>query len=80
MSLRFSEVNCHAGCSRCNHFLNGNIEAYTIHMKKDYGNDIVEKLIIARNTTNKMAAFEYQAMILHYKKEVEKLKSEKGIK
>lgn len=79
MSLRFSEINCHAGCTRCNHFLNGNIEMYTIHMKKDYGEDIVERLTVARNRVNKINVAEYEIMIDYYKKEVERLKNEKGL-
>lgn len=80
MSLRFSEINCHAGCIRCNYFLNGNIELYTLHMKKEYGNDIVERLTISRNQTSKISEFEYKSMIDHYKKEIEKLIIEKNIK
>ena len=79
MSLRFSEVNCHAGCTRCNHYLNGNIEEYTIHMKKEYGPDILERLTVARNRVNKISATEYEVLIYHYKKEFERLKNEKGL-
>lgn len=80
MSLRFDETNCHGGCTYCNHYMNGNIEAYTIHLKKDFGNDIVEKLILAKNQTVKWTVFEYEYKIKHYMEKVKKLKSEKGIK
>lgn len=77
LSLRFSEINCHAGCTRCNHFLNGNIEAYTLHMKQEYGDDIVEKLISARNQTKKISVYEYEAMIQHYQSEANRIATEK---
>lgn len=79
MSLRFNEVNCHAGCTRCNHYLNGNIEMYTLNLQKEYGEDIVEKLTIARNQTNKMSVFEYQVMINFYKKKVQEELKKKGL-
>jgi hypothetical protein len=79
MALRFSEINCHAGCTRCNHFLNGNIEEYVLHLKKDYGNDIVEKLTIAKRKPNKISEAEYRTFIASYEKEIKKLKREKKL-
>jgi hypothetical protein len=48
-------------------------------LKKDYGNDIIEKLTIAKHRKNKITAFEYKAYIDHYKEEIIKLKQSKGL-
>lgn len=74
MATRFDEVNCHAGCVKCNYYNNGNIEAYTLHLKKDYGDDIVEKLVLKKNIGRKISDFEYEELIKYYKKEVVELK------
>lgn len=79
LSLRFSEVNCHAGCVRCNYFNNGNIEQYIIHLKKDFGEDINERLVLAKNQKIKISEAEYKVMITHYKSEVRKLRNQKGL-
>ena len=79
MSLRFSEINCHGGCTYCNHYNNGNIEAYTLHLEKEYGKDIVKQLVIAKNQTCKITAFEYEAMIKIYTDRANELKNKKNI-
>lgn len=73
MATRFDEVNCHAGCVKCNYYDNGNIEQYTLHLKKDYGDDIVERLVLKKNQGRKFSKFEYQELIKHYTNEVKKL-------
>jgi len=79
MNLRFSETNCHAGCVKCNYYDNGNIEEYTLHLKKDYGDDIVEKLVIAKRISVKHSSAEYDALAKYYKDEIKKLKEEKDL-
>lgn len=74
MATRFDEVNCHAGCIKCNYYNNGNIEEYTLHLKKDFGDDIVERLTLKKNICRKFSEFEYKTLIEYYKKEIEKLK------
>lgn len=77
--LRFSEVNCHAGCVHCNKYMNGNIEEYVIHLKKDYGSDIVERLAVAKYQTANLSIPELKLLINHYKGEVKELRKEKNI-
>lgn len=77
MATRFDEVNCHAGCVKCNYYDNGNIEQYTIHLKRDFGDDIVERLTLKKNIGRKISEFEYKELIKYYKNEIKKLKSEK---
>ena len=74
MALRYSETNCHSGCIKCNYYNNGNIEAYTVHLKKDYGNDIVEKLLVAKSQVVKFSVTEYEVMIKKYMQLVKELK------
>jgi hypothetical protein len=77
LSLRFSEINCHAGCIKCNYYDNGNIEQYTLHLKKEYGDDIVERLVLIKNKPNKISDFEYRAMISHYNAAIFKMQTNK---
>ena len=79
MSLRYNEINCNSGCTHCNHFMNGNIEAYTLNLKRVYGNDILERLMLIKNTPSKMGDFEANVLIDHYKTEVKRIRKEKGL-
>ena len=79
MNLRYSEANCHAGCVKCNYYNNGNIEAYTVRLKKDYGEDIVEKLLVSKMQSRKISALEYDVMIDYYQQRVNELKKKKGL-
>ena len=79
MSLRYNEINCNAGCTHCNHFMNGNIEAYMMNLKKVHGEDILERLMIIKNTPSKMGDFEANVLIAHYKAEIRRIRQEKGL-
>lgn len=57
--------------------MNGNIEEYALHLKKDYGDGIIERLTIAKHAPSKITAPEYELMIAHYKREVGKMKEKK---
>lgn len=74
LGTRFNEINCHAGCIKCNYYNNGNIEEYAIHLKKEYGNDIIEVLTLKKRIGRKYSEFEYKELAKHYRKEVNKLK------
>jgi hypothetical protein len=78
LSLRFNEINCHAGCVKCNYYNNGNIEEYALHLKKDYGNDIIDKLVATKHQHIKISDFEYKIMIKKYRELVKELKLTKG--
>ena len=80
MSTRFSEKNCNAQCRSCNRFDEGNIQGYRRGLVAKYGEPAVLMLEASKNRINKIAEFEYRAMIDHYRKEVKRLKKEKGIK
>lgn len=80
MSTRFSEKNCNAQCRSCNCFDEGNIQGYRRGLIAKYGEPVVLMLEASKNQINKLSEFEYKAMIDHYRKEVKRLKKEKGIK
>ena len=80
MSTRFSEKNCNAQCRSCNRFDEGNIQGYRRGLVAKYGESVVLMLEASKNQINKLSEFEYKAMIDHYRKEVKRLKKEKGIK
>lgn len=79
MSTRFSEKNCNAQCRSCNRFDEGNIQGYRRGLVAKYGEPIVVMLESMKNQINKISEFEYNAMIDRYRKEVKRLKREKGI-
>ena len=74
MSLRFSEMNCHAQCRRCNRFMEGNIQDYRKGLIKKLGEAKVLLLEATKNVTNKISNFELELLAKHYKKEVKKFK------
>lgn len=76
---RFNEENCHSCCAVCNMSLNGNLEAYEAHLRREYGENIIDKLTMLKNTVTKFEDYELKEMIDHYKKEVKKLRKEKGL-
>ena len=79
MSTRFDEMNCNAQCRSCNRFDEGNIQGYRRGLVAKYGEYAVVMLESMKNQINKISEFEYNTMIDHYRKEVKRLKREKGI-
>jgi len=43
-TLFFSPKNVKASCAACNLFLHGNIPQYALHLKREYGDGILEEL------------------------------------
>ena len=42
--LRFHPQNVHCQCTRCNHFLSGNLESYALFLVNEYGVQILSEL------------------------------------
>lgn len=80
MSTRFSEINCNAQCRSCNRFDEGNIQGYRRGLVSKYGETKVVILESQKYETRKYTAFEYTALIAHYKSEVERMLKERGLK
>lgn len=76
---RYYPPNCHSCCSICNTSLGGNLKAYEEHLKRDFGDTIIEVLTMMKNTITKYTNDELEGMIIHYRNEVNKLKKEKGL-
>ena len=69
MSLRFSELNCHAQCSKCNRFDEGNIQGYRKGLIEKIGEDKVELLESMKHKSHKMSEFDLRAIAKYYKEE-----------
>lgn len=74
MSLRFSELNCNAQCSKCNRFDEGNITGYRQGLIKKIGEDKVTLLEAQKYVTNRLSAFDLVAIAEHYTREVKNFK------
>lgn len=79
LGTRFNEQNCHACCAPCNTYNNGNLEAYEAHLRREYGDSIIDRLTMLKNAVNKFAPYEIEEMKQEYKQKVKKLRKEKGL-
>lgn len=74
MSLRFSELNCHAQCRKCNRFMEGNLQDYRRGLIEKIGEAKVLLLEATKHITNKISNFELELLAKHYKAETKKFK------
>lgn len=79
MALRYSELNCSAQCRKCNRFDEGNIQGYRKGLIKKIGLEKVELLESMKYNTNKLSAFELNAIAEDYKKKAMALKKQLGV-
>ncbi len=79
LGTRFNEQNCHACCVPCNTYQNGNLMAYEEHLRREYGESVIDKLSMLKNTLTKFAPYEIEEMKEEYKQKVKELKKEKGL-
>lgn len=77
MGTRYSERNCNAQCRSCNRFSEGNNIGYTRGLIRKYGIKVIDELDVKKHTQTYMKSFDYEVLIDHYNKEIEKLKSDK---
>lgn len=80
MSTRFSEVNCNAQCKRCNRFDEGNMSGYRRGLVMKYGEQRVLLLESSKNDIRKYSDFEYEALIEHYKNEINRILKERDLR
>jgi len=66
LSLRFNEINCNAQCRKCNWLGQGEDVKYQAALQKKYGDDIIDKLLAAKNQAAKFSQFEIDALTKHY--------------
>lgn len=67
MNTYFDEQNVHPQCVRCNIFLDGNIQGYTLYMVNTYGLPILTALDERRRIQRKISIPEYLELIETYK-------------
>jgi len=66
MALRFSEMNCHAQCRKCNWLGQGEDVKYRQFIIDKYGMNNYNLLLLQKNTTVKFTNFELDVMIKKY--------------
>ena len=79
LATKFHEQNVHAQSRGSNRFNSGDQFKYSLAINKKYGSGTAEKLLVMSRQTCKRAKFEIDALTEHYKKEIERLKNEKGL-
>ncbi len=74
MSLRYSELNCHAQCRKCNRFMEGNLQDYRKGLVNKIGEKKVLLLEASKYQENKLTNFELELLAKHYRAETKKFK------
>ena len=73
--LDFDEININPQCRRCNKFLHGNLETYTMYLLLTYGEqalkDLHERANIAKEKKQKYSRKELEAILLRLEKRAE---------
>lgn len=78
-STRYSEENCHGGCSSCNGPKKGNLIPYGEHLERDRPGS-VEALEDQARAIYKYDVPELKSLISYYSKEVKSMKAKKPMK
>lgn len=80
MSVRFDEDDCHAECKFCNRVSSDHLIAYQANLIRKIGMQRFELLSAKSHQSKHWSDFELEAMIKHYRAEVKRLSSLKGIR
>ena len=75
--LRFSELNCHKQCSKCNNYLSGNLADYKEKLISKIGRESVEALAFV-TAPIKFTASDYKAIHKIYSDKIKELKNAKS--
>ena len=78
-SVKYEERNVHSQCKRCNGFEGGQQAIYKEEVEKRYGKGTWDELVLKSRQVCKRGKVDIDFMTEYYKKEVAKLKKEKGI-
>lgn len=79
MSLRFNKYNVNAQCKQCNQYECGNIEKYTVEIKRKYGTAILQGLIDMKKNEKHWINEELDFLIRFYEKQVKVLFKNKSL-
>lgn len=66
-SLKFDERNVKPQCFRCNHFMDGNQDAFAEHLELDYGHGILQELGKLKWVEKRFTRLELEELIKKYK-------------
>lgn len=80
MGTRFDEDNCHCECRGCNRFSADHLIGYQLNLQRKIGESRFQALVWKMREPKHWTRYELIEMIKHYKTEVLRLSSEKGIK
>jgi len=78
-STKYDERNVHSQCKRCNGFEGGQQAIYKEEVEKRYGQGTWDELVLKSRQVCKRGKVEIEVMTEYYKKEVARLKKEKGL-
>lgn len=73
--LDFDPINIHVQCSRCNHFLSGNLGVYERYIVKTYGQEAADNLEARAAQHPGYTEDELREIIIKYKPYADKAKS-----
>ena len=72
LSLRYNEQNTAPQCVSCNIYNEGEKPAFALYLKEEYGENILEKLEIKKNSRSNIDRFWFEIQIKYYKEKCEK--------
>ena len=78
-ATKYDERNNHIQCRRCNFYGAGEQAIYKEEVEKRYGKGTWDELVLKSRQVCKRGKVEIEVMTEYYKKEVAKLKKEKGL-
>lgn len=68
LATRYDEINCQPQCYACNMLYNGQPSAFAIRLKREFGDNIIDRL--ERDRRSIVKDFPYEAKIAEYKEKL----------
>lgn len=65
-ATRFNELLVNLQCTKCNRYLSGNLNAYTLRLIKEHGQELIDKLWKESHQTKTFARTELKEIIVKY--------------
>lgn len=66
LALRYDPRNTHPSCRRCNRFMGGNLQAYSLYLEQKYGAGILQELNQEKHKIVKLSTEWYEEKIRKY--------------
>jgi hypothetical protein len=80
LNTRYSEMNCHAGCRKCNRFKSGEAVRYRMWLVEKYGEQKVQELErLAFLAGGGFKSFDLDMIADQYKQKIKALKAENNL-